>query len=63
MRARPGLWFSANGGTTWTQYPESTFDGCDLIGDGTAPCPADDVKIDPTNPQNVYVAIDSDGSG
>jgi len=54
-----GLWFSANGGTSWTQYPESTFGNCDLVGDGTAPCPADDVKVDPNNAQNVYVAIDS----
>ena len=61
--ANTGLWFSPNGGTTWTQYPESTFGGCDLTGasgSGTAPCPADDVKIDPVNRQNIYVGIDGD---
>src|SRR5208337_4480877 len=36
-----------------------TFGNCDLIGDGSAPCPADDVKIDPINPSNVYVGIDT----
>ena len=41
-------------------YPESAFRNCDLFGDGTAPCAADDVVIDPTNPQNVYVGIDTD---
>ena len=63
--SKAGLWFSANGGTTWTQSAESKFGGCDLFGDplNPAPCPADDVKIDPTNPQNVYVAIDSNGFG
>ncbi len=54
-----GLWFSGNGGTTWTQYPASTFGNCEIIGGVNSPCPADDVKIDPSNPQNVYVAIDS----
>src|SRR5579872_2458497 len=54
-----GLWFSSDGGNSWSQYSETTFQGCDLIGDGTAPCPADDVKVDPLNPQNVYVAIDT----
>ena len=57
--SKAGLWFSANGGSTWTQYPESTFGNCDLLGGTTAPCPADDVKIDPANPKNIYVAIDS----
>ncbi len=61
--SKAGLWFSANGGTTWKQYPEETFEVCDLFGDGSAPCPADEVKIDPTNHQNIYVAIDSDGLG
>ncbi len=55
-----GLWFSPNGGNSWSQYPEATFNHCDLIGDGTAPCPADDVVIDPSNPMNVYVAIDTE---
>jgi hypothetical protein len=59
--ADAGLWFSPNGGSTWTQYPESTFGGCDLLGNGTAPCPADDVVVDQVNPQNVYVAIDTSG--
>ena len=34
------------------------FGNCDLLRGSTAPCPADDVVIDPLNPQNVYVAID-----
>jgi Abnormal spindle-like microcephaly-assoc'd, ASPM-SPD-2-Hydin len=55
-----GLWFSANGGTTWTQYPASTFNNCEVVSGVNSPCPADDIKIDPSNPQNVYVAIDSD---
>jgi len=55
-----GLWFSSDGGSTWSQYPESAFNGCDLIGDGTAPCPADAVVVDPNNPKNVYAAIDTD---
>ena len=54
-----GLWFSSDGGNSWSQYQEATFQGCDFLGDGTAPCSADDVKIDPVNPQNVYVAIDT----
>ena len=59
MPARAGLWFSGNGGTTGliTRNPTLAFATCS--GDGTAPCPADDVKIDPTNPQNVYVGVDS----
>ena len=54
-----GLWMSSNGGTSWTHYPASTFGGCEVIVSTNSPCPADDVKVDPTNPQNVYVAIDS----
>ncbi len=58
--ADAGLWLSTNGGMSWVQFPESTFGGCDLISNGSnmAPCPADDVEIDPANAQNVYVAID-----
>ena len=58
--SKAGLWLSTNGGSSWSQYPESLFNNCDLIGDGTAPCPADDVVIDPSNPKNVYVAIDGE---
>ena len=54
-----GLWFSSDGGNTWNHYAESVFGNCDVFGGVTAPCPADDVVIDPLNPQNVYVAIDS----
>jgi hypothetical protein len=59
--SKAGLWFSANGGNTWSHYPESNFGNCDLVQSGSnqAPCAADDVKIDPTNPANVYVGIDS----
>src|SRR5579872_3950578 len=66
-----GLWLSTDGGNTWgspsgpgSPYPESNFNNCDVLnglaGVNGAPCPADDVKIDPLNPQNVYVAIDTD---
>ena len=57
--SKAGLWFSSDGGNSWMHYNESVFGGCDLLGDGSAPCPADDVKVDPTNPANVYVGIDS----
>jgi hypothetical protein len=58
--SQSGLWFSSNGGSSWSHYPESAFGNCDLHnpGSGSYPCPADDVVIDPSNPQNVYVAID-----
>src|SRR5438309_1082927 len=57
--SKAGLWRSTNGGASWSQYPESTFGNCDLLGGITAPCPADSVIIDPLNQQNVYVGIDS----
>ncbi len=57
--SKSGLWFSPNGGASWSHYPESTFANCDLLGDGSAPCPIDDVKIDPAHPQNVYVGVDT----
>ncbi len=59
--SKAGLWYSPDAGNTWTHFPESTFGNCDILstGSGQAPCPADDVKIDPTNPSNVYVGIDS----
>ena len=59
--SKGGLWYSPDAGNTWTHLPESTFGNCDILasGSGQAPCPADDVKIDPTNPANVYVGIDS----
>ena len=58
--SKAGLWSTTDGGSTWFHYPESTFSNCDLLGTGTgqAPCPADDVKVDPANSLNVYVAID-----
>jgi hypothetical protein len=59
--SKAGLWFSSDGGNSWTHYAESIFGNCDQLGDGTAPCSADDVKIDPLNRQNVYVGIDSGG--
>ncbi len=58
--SQAGLWMSTDGGNNWSQYPESTFNNCDVFGGTGAPCPADDVKIDPLNPQNVYVAINTD---
>jgi hypothetical protein len=57
--SKSGLWFSSNGGSSWSHFAESTFDNCDLVSPGSGfPCPADDVVIDPSNPQNVYVSID-----
>jgi hypothetical protein len=53
-----GLWRSTNGGTSWTQYPASTF-GCQL-GAATNPCPASDVVIDPSNPMIVWASIEFD---
>src|ERR1700693_675214 len=73
--SKAGLWRSTDGGTTWLQYGESTVGGADLNAPGQsppppiAPCPADEVKIDPFNLQNIYVSIDgstqpaSTGSG
>lgn len=58
--SQAGLWKSTDGGNNWSQYPESTFNNCDVFGGTSAPCPADDVKIDPLNAQNVYVAINTD---
>ena len=52
-----GLWKSTNGGNAWTQYPEPTFK-CGLLPQPrTTPCPATDVRVDPQNPSDVYVAI------
>jgi photosystem II stability/assembly factor-like uncharacterized protein len=53
--AHNGLWRSTDGGASWSQYPASVFNGCTQRG---GPCQADDVKIDPANPTNVYAAID-----
>jgi len=54
--ANNGLWRSTDGGASWIQYLASTFGGCMQRG---GPCQADDIKIDPVNPQNVYAAIDA----
>ena len=55
-----GLWKSSDGGNTWTHYdPSVEFNGCLVAG---TPCPADDVVIDPVNPSNVYVALDTEGT-
>ncbi len=51
-----GLWRSTDGGASWSHYPATTFGGCMQRG---GPCQADDIKIDPVHPQNVYVAIDA----
>ena len=53
--ANNGLWRSTDGGASWMQYLASTFGGCMQR---KGPCQADDIKIDPVNPQNVYAAID-----
>src|SRR5271166_4949396 len=54
--ANNGLWRSTDGGASWFQYLASTFGGCMQRG---GPCQADDIKIDPVHPQNVYAAIDA----
>ena len=51
-----GLWRSTDDGLTWEQYSFGTF-SCVRNGN---PCPADDVVIDPSNPDIVYAAIDRD---
>src|SRR5262249_31966298 len=46
-------------GASWFHYPESALGGCNVVPPAnSSPCPIDDVDIDPTNPQNVYVAVD-----
>ena len=52
--AKFGLWRSTDGGSHWTHVPGNTF-GCGL--GGLISCPAEDVAIDPVNPNNVYVSI------
>ena len=49
-----GLWFSADGGNTWTQLPFTSASACPAYG---GYCPAEDVVIDPAAPANVYVSI------
>ncbi len=49
-----GLWFSADGGNTWTQLPFTSASACPAYG---GYCPAEDVVIDPAAPANVYAAI------
>jgi photosystem II stability/assembly factor-like uncharacterized protein len=56
-RTKNGLWKSTDGGNSWTQYAAATF-RCGLSPDpSTTPCPATDVRFDPQNPSDVYVAI------
>ena len=52
--AKFGLWRSTDGGVHWIHVPGTTF-GCGL--GGLISCPAEDVAIDPVNPNNVYVSI------
>ena len=61
--SKAGLWRTTDGGASWTHYAEQAFDSCDLVsnGSGSAPCPADDVKIDAVNHNIMYVAIDGGG--
>ena len=56
--ANQGLWRSTDDGLTWEQYGFSTF-SC-IRGVKANPCPADDVVIDPSNPNYVFAAIDRD---
>jgi hypothetical protein len=59
-----GLWRSTDDGASFTQYPVSQLGSC-YIGNPTAPCPVDDVEIDPnlnsSNSHNVFVAVDAEG--
>ena len=56
-RTKNGLWKSTDGGNSWTQYSAATF-RCGLLPNpSTTPCPATDVRFDPQNPSDVYVAI------
>jgi len=53
-----GLWRSIDGGNTWIYYPAATFSNCMLAG---APCPAQDVIVDPSAPNRVYASIENSG--
>ena len=56
-QTKNGLWRSTDGGNSWTQYAAARF-GCGLLpSPSTTPCPATDVRFDPQNPSDVYVAI------
>jgi hypothetical protein len=60
-----GLWVSTDGGNTFTQYAPSALGNC-YIGNTSlaAPCPVDDVEIDPetnsSGSHNVYVSVDAE---
>jgi len=54
-----GLWRSLDGGITWTQYGPPVFN-CQVA--TNAPCPAQDVVIDPQNPNHVCVSIEFDNT-
>jgi len=53
--SKQGLWFSPDGGNTW-QLKNPTSGICTMQGQI---CAIDDVKLDPLNPQMLYVAVDS----
>src|SRR5207247_2594060 len=56
-RTKNGLWKSTDGGNSWMHYPAPTFRCVLLPSPSTTPCPATDVRFDPQNPSDVYVAI------
>ena len=56
-RMQNGLWKSTDGGNSWMHYPAATFRCVLLPTPSTTPCPAEDVRLDPQNPSDVYVAI------
>jgi len=50
-----GLWRSTDGGGSWIQYPLGTFGTCPYF--TNAPCPAEQVVIDPSAPSDVFVSV------
>jgi len=50
-----GLWRSTDGGGSWIQYPLGTFGPCPYFTE--APCPAEQVVIDPAAPSDVFVSV------
>jgi hypothetical protein len=54
-----GVWRSADGGQSWSQYPLGTFGTCPYFSND--PCPATQVIVDPANPSIVFASIQWEG--